>query len=357
MHLSRRDERDEKEPGMTALPIIDIAPFLSGDPEGKRIIAERVNAACIDTGFLIVVNHGVDPSLPDRVFDLGKQFFDLPYEGKRKVEKIDGRGPAGYHMFAHQTNGLRYRNLKTKEDFLKVAPDLRESFGVGPERTGVNRWLPEPEGFREVCLAYYASLEDLAFSMIRLFALALKLPENYFAPMIDHHDSTMLLHHYPAQHEAPREDQWRSSPHTDLGMFTLLRHERDHKAGLQLIDKAGGWIDVPHVEDAFIVNIADTMMQWTNDKWVSTMHRVANPPAGAGNLERRIALPFFFNINQDATIECLPSCCDADHPPKYAAVNAGEYRREKNKATYEFMRKRKEIEAELRAEEAAEADA
>src|SRR5262245_29941225 len=90
-----------------SFPIIDLEPFLSGDPDSRLKVAEQVNAVCVDTGFLIIVNHGVDPSLPDRVFELGKQFFDLPYEEKRQVEKIDGRGPAGYHMFAHQTNGLR----------------------------------------------------------------------------------------------------------------------------------------------------------------------------------------------------------------------------------------------------------
>jgi isopenicillin N synthase-like dioxygenase len=295
--------------------------------------------------------------LPDRVFEMAKRFFDLPFEEKLKVKKVENGGPAGYHMFATQANGMRYRNVQTKADFLKVPFDLRESFGIGPDRNGVNHWLAEPAGFRELCLSYYAALEKLAFSMIRLFATALELPENYFESKIDHHDSTMLLHHYPAQKEAPQPEQWRSGPHTDLGMFTLLRHEREHKPGLQLKNKTGEWIDVPPVENSFVVNIADTMMHWTNDKWVSTLHRVANPPREDGPSARRIALPFFFNINQDALLECIPTCCSAGNPPKYAPVIAGEYRRERSRITFEFKRLREEAEAELRAAEAAKADA
>src|SRR5690348_11602165 len=112
------------------LPIIDLASFLHGGHDDKRKVAEQVNAACRDTGFLIIVNHEVDPALPDRVFELAYQFFNQPFDEKLKVEKYEGSGPAGYHMFATQSNGLVYRNIQSKTDLLKIFPDLRESFGV-----------------------------------------------------------------------------------------------------------------------------------------------------------------------------------------------------------------------------------
>ena len=336
------------------LPIIDLVPFLHGGHEQKRKVAEEVNAACCDTGFLIVVNHEVDPALPDRVFELAYQFFNQPFDEKRKVEKYEGSGPAGYHMFATQSNGLAYRNIQSKADLLKIFPDLRESFGISPERNGFNQWPAHPPGFRDVCLDYYGRLEKLAFSMIDLFTMALELPEHYFDRMIDRHDSTMLLHHYPAQRDDPADGQLRSSPHTDLGMFTLLRHEREHRGGLQLKTKSGDWMDVPQIENAFVVNIADTMQQWTNDMWKSTFHRVLNPPRDASGMTKpRIGLPFFFNVNQDALLECLPSCCGPDNPPKYAPIIAGDYRRARSKKTHEFLKMKKEAEAEAKA--AAEA--
>ncbi len=336
------------------LPIIDLAPFLRGDAASRRKVAQTVDAACRDTGFLIIVNHEIDPALPDRLFDLAYQFFNQPFEEKLKVEKFEGSGPAGYHMFATQSNGLAYRNIQSKADLLKISPDLRESFGISPERNGLNQWPAYPPGFRDACLEYYSRMETLAFSMIDLFAMALGLPDGYFDKMIDQHDSTVLFHHYPAQKEQPEEGQLRSSPHTDLGMFTLLRHEREHKGGLQLKGKNGEWVDVPQVENAFVVNIADTMQQWTNDVWKSTFHRVLNPPRDANGMTKpRIGLPFFFNVNQDALLECLPVCCSADNPPKYPPVVAGDYRRARAKKTHEFLKMKKEAEAEAKA--AAEA--
>lgn len=74
--------------------------------------------------FLIIVNHDIDRALPDRLFERAYRFFSQPFEEKLKVEKFEGRGPDGYHMFARQSNGLAYRNIQSKVDLLKIAPDL-----------------------------------------------------------------------------------------------------------------------------------------------------------------------------------------------------------------------------------------
>ena len=36
------------------VPAIDIAPFLSGDPDGKARVVDAVRAACRDIGFLVI---------------------------------------------------------------------------------------------------------------------------------------------------------------------------------------------------------------------------------------------------------------------------------------------------------------
>jgi hypothetical protein len=45
----------------TAVPIIDIDPFLKGSETGRRTDAERVGRACEEIGFLIVVGTGCRP--------------------------------------------------------------------------------------------------------------------------------------------------------------------------------------------------------------------------------------------------------------------------------------------------------
>lgn len=119
----------------------------------------------------------------------------------------------------------------------------------------------------------------------------------------------------------------------------MLRTERQHRpGGLQVKNRSGAWVDVPAIQDSFIINIGDTLMRWANDRWISNLHRVVNPPLGSGEESRRISMPFFFAANDDATIECLPSCCSAEVPPKYEPVNAGEFRREKLRRGYDFAK-------------------
>jgi len=72
-----------------------------------------------------------------------------------------------------------------------------------------------------------------------------------------------------------------------------------------------------------LVNLGDLTAEWTNDRWRSTLHRVV-PPTGPGAARRR-STAFFFDGNWDARIEFLPSCTDADHPPKYPPVIAAEH--------------------------------
>jgi isopenicillin N synthase-like dioxygenase len=75
------------------------------------------------------------------------------------------------------------------------------------------------------------------------------------------------------------------------------------------------------------------MMAWSNDTWLSNMHRVANPPAGTGGAARRLSFAYFCNPNDDLLIECLPSCQGAARPAKYPPFRAGEHRFKKIEAS------------------------
>jgi isopenicillin N synthase-like dioxygenase len=129
---------------------------------------------------------------------------------------------------------------------------------------------------------------------------------------------------YPSQVQPPEPGQMRAGAHSDYGSLTILRQEQ-RPGGLQVQNKAGEWVDVPAIPGAFVVNIGDLMMQWTNDLWVSTMHRVVNPPRDLAGDSDRISLVFFHQPNYDAMVSCLPSCATADKPAKYAPVSSGDH--------------------------------
>ena len=107
--------------------------------------------------------------------------------------------------------------------------------------------------------------------------------------------------------------------HTDYGVVTVLW--ADGSPGLQILDADGHWHDVVPEPGALLVNLGDLTAEWTNDRWRSTLHRVLPPAPGT----RRRSTAFFLDADWDAVIECVPTCTDAEHPPKYPPVVAGEH--------------------------------
>src|SRR5262249_40240012 len=157
---------------------------------------------------------------------------------------------------------------------------------------------------------------------MRAFALALELPEHFFDDKIDKHFSNLVAYHYPPLDVPPLPGQLRGGAHTDFGSLTLL-YAWPSVAGLQVFD-GRDWRDVPAVPDTFVVNLGDLMAQWTNDRWVSTLHRVVNPSGPEQNVSR-MSIAFFHQPNFDALIECL----DHKAAPKYQPTTSGEHLRQK----------------------------
>jgi len=96
----------------------------------------------------------------------------------------------------------------------------------------------------------------------------------------------------------------------------------------------GNWHDVPFIPDGFVINLGDLMSRWTNDKWVSTPHRVVNPPPGlAGEENRRQSMAYFCNLNMDADVEVIPTCVSPSSPSKYPPTKAGAHLMAKHQAS------------------------
>jgi isopenicillin N synthase-like dioxygenase len=225
-------------------------------------------------------------------------------------------------------------------------PDLKESFAMGrPKpppggeaqggmRFEPNVWPVELPRFKAMMEIYYQEMEALSFRLLRIFARALKLPDEYFAPHFASHSSAMRLHHYPKQTTQPLPGQIRIGAHTDYGAFTILKVKKTLGArGFQVLTRREKWIEVEPENDAFLINIGDLMMTWTNDKWQSNLHRVVNPADPAENVDR-YSVPFFVLPNYDALIECIPSCREPNQLPKHAPILAGDYRAKKFEELY-----------------------
>lgn len=327
------------EDRLLSIPVIDIKPYLEGTADGRMKVAQEINKACEEIGFFIIVGHGVDEALIDKTYRSASDFFHLPVEEKLKIRQPAPSISRGY-------TPIKGESLSAGIG-MGSPGDLKEMIDMGPvdvpggeyyERPEAgnhfhpNLWPELPHGFEDTMKTYYRRANRLANDLMGLFALALKLPEDFFFDKLDRNMSALRVICYPEQAELPEPGQVRAGAHTDYGTLTILMSDQS-AGGLQAQHRDGYWVDVVPEPGSYVINIGDVMQMWTNDRWVSTMHRVVNPPREVATTARRHSVVFFHQPNYDAIIETLPSCFDADHPKKYDSFTYGQHWTNKWNAT------------------------
>ncbi len=317
-----------------AIPLIDLSPYYAvpRDPARLAALTAEIDRALRDIGFLCITGHPVPTSEIVATQSEALRFFDAPAADKEAARarrhRTRGWTPLGDFSLAYAMTGVGERPPADLFERYRLGPfgfaddDYHRSRADGAFAPNV--WPPALPAFETQMSQYYMAMGGLARDLLRLFALALNLDESWFDGKIDKQMSSLCLNHYPALTATPLPGQLRAGAHTDYGTLTIVAPTAA-PGGLQVRTRDGGWSDVAVAPGTFVVNIGDMMAQWTNDRWVSTVHRVVNPPEGAGGSARRLALVFFHQPNPDAVVECIPGCCDEAHPPRYPAVTAGDY--------------------------------
>ena len=294
----------------TKVPIIDLRG-LAGDGDSFARIARAIGVAAREVGFFYVVDHGVAPALVDAAFDRLRAFFALPLGEKQALAIETIGGNRGYSGLKHEALDPK-AGADLKEAFnvgLDLAPDDPDILAGAPFRR-LNAW-PNVPGFKATTLDYFGACTKLALALHEAFAVDLTLPRNFFADKFSKPMTTLRFLHYPA---SSNEAEVGAGAHTDYGNLTLLA--TDDVGGLEVRTRSGEWIAAPPMPGAFVVNIGDCLMRWTNDVYVSTPHRVVNRSG-----RERFSIAFFFDANPDALVECAPGCGE----PRYAPVLARDY--------------------------------
>jgi len=313
----------------SAIPTIDLTPLRSGDEADKRAVARQIDTACRDTGFFLVTGHGVPVELIAKTRQRAIDFFALPDAEKMKVQRPPAKISRGYNWVGDRS--IAY-SMGTA-----APPDIQEAFAFGHDRADLaakvdkasaqmyapNIWPERPSDFKDTMVSYYDAMMGLATRVLRAMALSLGANENYFDDKFDRQASVCRMIRYPAVKETPLPGQLRAGTHTDYGIMTFVRGD-DTPGGLQVKHRNGSWIDVHIPPNDFVCNIGDLMMRWSNDRWVSTLHRVAVPPPDAAPSDR-ISLVFFTNPNPDAVIRCLDQCVRSGETPKYPPITVSEH--------------------------------
>ena len=301
----------------TGVPVIDFAPFLAGGP-GKLAVAQQIRDACEGTGFFYLAGHGIPQQAIDAAFAASRQFFALPLADRMKVRLQVGpnRGyqPLGSRIYADKAD----------------APDLNESFKYqhelpaddsdvvdGNRVHARNVWPDDLPGWRATLLGYYDQMERVTDALLRAFALALALPEDWFLGFYRKPLTQINMIHYPPHPPQTPGRQFGLRPHADTTAFTILA--QGDVGGLQ-VEHGEDWIDVPPIPGTFVINIGDMMARWTNDRFASTPHRVINRSG-----RERFSIAFFAIPDFDAVVSCLPGCVASGQEPKYPPLHVGRF--------------------------------
>ncbi|PYH98448.1 Clavaminate synthase-like protein [Aspergillus ellipticus CBS 707.79] len=316
------------------IPIIDLATLRSPLLKERQQLAKEIHKACTQVGFFYIKNHGISEELTTGLHNAAQQFFSLPADRKREVYigkskkyrgfiPLNSEQPTGTDLSAPDPTSPGAFSEAFDIGYELAADPLRSPDDVLPADTfglyGDNQWPSDDvvPGFRETYMRYFAEALTLCRAMIRIFALALELPEDFFDPMVNYPGATSRMLHYPPQ-EAVGEARIGLGEHTDYECFTLLL--QDKVPALQVLNARGEWILAPPIPGTLVVNIADCLSIWTNKTFKSTIHRVTNLTG-----QERYTIPFFFGVDYDTTVSVLPSCISPDRPACKPSFKAGEW--------------------------------
>ena len=110
------------------IPILDMAPYLNGEPGGREKVAAQLRETSMTIGFFYLAGHGIPKDVLDNVFRESRRFHALPAAEKNLIPYIttdsfsSGYQPAGQER--RRTNSNIISDAK---------PNLYDKFSVNRE--------------------------------------------------------------------------------------------------------------------------------------------------------------------------------------------------------------------------------
>lgn len=304
----------------TVLPIVDISDLASTNIEKRLSVANLIDQACRQSGFLYIKSSQFDHTLFTQLLAVAKQYFAQEEAIKMQHYIGNSQNHSGYVPVGEEQFGPNSYDIKEAYD-INV-----DYFGEDERRplVGKNQW-PDSLEFKYTVQQYYQHIRQIGHQLFSALVLALGLPETYFDEHLTLAPSQLRLIHYPYNPSA--QDSLGIGSHTDYEFFTLLLPTAP---GLQVLSKNGEWVDVPLIDNTLVMNIGDMMQVISNGRYIATKHRVKKVQ------EERYAFPFFFSCNYDFMVKPLVDTED----PKYPAIKCGEHLFKQTAQSFNYLKKR-----------------
>lgn len=190
-----------------------------------------------NAGFIYLSNHGISPSIVQKVFGYSAAFFNLPQDTKDSLAWYSARANRGYVTHGREKTSF-LEQASMVEELRKQAPDLKESLEIGrdDEPEYPNMWPQKGAGeeetwaeeFKDAMNSFFDECKAMHMQVMRSIAVGLSLEAKWFDGYTDQGDNTLRLLHYPTVKKEifdKNEFQVRAGAHTDYGRFWPNEHQ------------------------------------------------------------------------------------------------------------------------------------
>ncbi|KIW68393.1 hypothetical protein PV04_04344 [Phialophora macrospora] len=343
------ESRSKFEPNTIPTFHLNKASFDS-DPSIRADVLAQLRHSLLDIGFLYISDHGVDAAVVDNLLALLPPLFDLPEGVKSSASLVNSPHFLGYSSFGHETTAgsqdQREQFEFANEVFVRVG-DGDGDDGLSTRLLGPNQWpvvdrrdvedhsggdatVATVERLKAAVDAYIHEMQALSGRFLALVEEALAVESGVLQRFTGPQDRLKVVHYRssstsssaatspsPSVNESPDGGHIPSGwiqgvgPHKDSsGWMTFLLQTQPPAlsstcnpsnvgggisgTGLQVLTKAGTWLDVPPVPGTFVVNMGQAFEVVTNGLCKATTHRVLLPSAGPFD---RYSVPFFQGVH------------------------------------------------------------
>jgi isopenicillin N synthase-like dioxygenase len=262
------------------IPVVDVLGV--GGFESVEL-GKVINEAFQSCGFLILKNTGFNFPLIKDLYIAAQQIFDLPDRIKMQFERPQEgvKREVGYLPFQCEI-------ALTSRD-----PDLKEGWSIRREGNHIPNVFPGEHCpvFEIIAMDCFGLMDEMSVKLAKLIGNNLFLSKS-LPYSVSKGDNLMRVVRYPVI--TGYVPGLRSAPHQDINLFSLLPNSEI--AGLQVKLPGGEWIDVPYIENSFILNAGKLLARYTNGFYKAAWHRVINLPA------ERMIMAFFAHPQRDFVI-------------------------------------------------------
>lgn len=249
------------------------------DPGAPALFTQSLR----QSGFGVVRNHPIPQDLVEQIYAEWLAFFD----GEDKMKYLVGEKHDGFFP-PHRAETAKTGKKR----------DLKEYFHI-------YTWGRYPDEVSDAARRYYDLANAFASELLQWVEdftppdvkakFSMPLPEMIRGST----GSLFRILRYPPLTGEEDADAVRAHAHEDINLLTVLPAANER--GLQLLNPAGNWVDVPSDFGNLVINVGDMLQEASGGYYRSTTHRVINPTGDAAK-RSRVSIPLFLQPRPDVVL-------------------------------------------------------